>query len=429
MCIIITIILIVGIPLSAISFLLPLRNTAALINSALNKADIYLTHDMLKKISGGQRVYNGIPDIMTMNDGTEITTKEQFEIRKNEIIKLFEDNVYGHIPDDGYEVSYEIVEEGRYLDGKAIRRQVKIKVTTNKGSIEALMLMYLPVTDQAVGAIIGLNFLGNHTVSCDPAIIPSYNIRKTLKDINSERGIKGGRWPVEDILDKNLAVCTMYYGDWAEDDKKKYVERLISLFDDKNFGAISAWSFGLIRGVDYLIQDNDIDNAKIIDIGHSRLGKTALWAGANDTRISLVIANGSGNSGAALSRQNCGETVKYITTVFPYWFTEKYKEYGNNEENLPLDQHMLLSVIAPRKLYVGNAVSDLWADPIGSFNSLKMSLEAYKLFNLDTINNEVMPEAGNSIMSESTAFHLREGGHDITGNDWKFYLEFIEKYL
>jgi hypothetical protein len=173
-----------------------------------------------------------------------------------------------------------------------------------------------------------------------------------------------------------------------------------------------------MRGVDYLIEDSDIDNNRIADIGHSRLGKTSLWAGVNDERINLVIANGSGCTGAALSRDTRGETIKYITSTFPYWFIDKYKSFGWEEGTLPLDQHMLLAAIAPRKLYIGNAEDDLWADPQGSFNALMYAREAYSLYGIATIPySKSQPAVNTPLKSESISYHLRPGAHDINEVD------------
>ena len=363
-----------------------------------------------------------------MNNGEKVNSIAQFDLRKAEILELFEEYVYGKMPNNNYLTSFETVETGYNSEYNAIRQQIKITITTNKGSNEALMLMYIPVRDEPVNVIVGLNFLGNHTISNDPNIISSYGIKDT-DSVNKKRGIRNLRWPVESIISNGYALATMYYGDWAEDNHKTYQDRMIRLFDEKNFQSVSAWAFGLKCGIDYLVQDDRINSDRVASIGHSRLGKVSLWAGANDERISLVIANGSGNSGAALSRGNRGETVRYINYKFPHWFTDKYKQYNYRVNDLPLDQHMLLALIAPRQLYLGNANYDLWADPNGTLNSLNYAMEAYKLYEIHLVTEiPHQPMINEPKHSEYIGYHLREGGHNITPLDWQFYLDYMRKF-
>lgn len=196
--------------------------------------------------------------------------------------------------------------------------------------------------------MVGLNFNGNHTVLDDPAILPSYASEKDAAVLEEERGGKAERWAIEEAVARGYGVATIWCNDFAPDDAKAYSSRVISLFDEPEFKAVGAWAFGIMRGVDYLVQDADVDAARIADIGHSRLGKAAVWAGANDERIALVISNDSGNTGASLTRENRGETLKSINALFPHWFCTKYKEYGADAASLPVDQHLLLACIAPR---------------------------------------------------------------------------------
>jgi hypothetical protein len=382
----------------------------------------------------GERDYSTLPDILVMEDGTPVTTTEQFESRKAEILSLFEENVYGSFPKDGYTTSFEVVEEGEAMDGKAIRKQIKITVETEKGTSDALMLLYLPKSDDPVPVVIGLNSNGNHCVYDDNAILPSY----TTEDdgtIEENRGSKADRWCVETLIERGYGLATIYFEDFAPDDGDTYNTRVISLFDDENFRAIGAWAFGISRGIDYLEQDSAVDASKIADIGHSRLGKAAVWAGANDERISLVISNDSGNSGASLSRGNHGETVKSINAIFPYWFCDKYSTYGNNESELPVDQHELLACIAPRRVYVASAESDLWSDPQGAWNSLLFSREAYELYGLETISGSVgtdgwtQPETNTRVFSEAMAYHVRTGWHEMQPDDWENYLDYMDEYI
>lgn len=376
----------------------------------------------------GERDYATLPDPLIAADGTIVSTKEQFEKRKKEILSQFETTVYGKLPKEGFSTSFEILEAGEALGGMAFRKQVKITVATENGNSDALMLLYIPKREEKVPVVVGLNFRGNHTVLDDAAIIPSYALDTSKDEWTKKRGSCAYRWSIADCIARGYAVATVYSADFACDNKETYNNRVISLFDEPQFKAIGAWAFGLMRMADYLAQENCIDANHMAVIGHSRLGKAALWAGANDNRFGLVISNDSGNSGASLSRGNHGETVYTINLAFPHWFASGYAQYGKNENALPVDQNLLLATIAPRKLYVANAEEDLWSDPQGAFNSLQSAKKAFSLYGFDVLSEDY-PATGTAKVCRSMATHVRSGGHDITGEDWKFYLDYMDQYF
>lgn len=376
----------------------------------------------------GKRDYSTLPDPLTMADGSTVTTSTQFERRKEEILSLFETHVYGKYPKSGFATTFEVVEEGDAMDGNALRKQVKITVSTEKGSSDSLMLLYIPKRAEKVPVVLGLNFRGNHTVLRDSAILPSMAFDTSGKGWEDKRGSAAYRWNVEECIARGYAVATIYSADFAPDSKDTYHSRVISLFDEPEFKAIGAWAFGLMRGADYLMQDALIDPARMVVIGHSRLGKAAVWAGTNDTRFGMVISNDSGNSGASLSRGNHGETVYTINLAFPHWFASGYAAYGKNENALPVDQNLLLASIAPRKLYVASAEDDLWSDPQGAFNSLQSAKKAFALYGKEVIS-DTYPTVGTAEFSASLGIHVRSGGHDITAQDWKHYLNYMDKYM
>lgn len=404
--------------------ILPWQNVVA----ATSNAKVELSESMREFALSGERDYSTIPDPLVMANGTVVTTPEAFEVRKAEILALFEEHVYGTLPKEGFSATFEVVEEGVALNGTAIRKQVKITVTTDKGSSDALMLLYIPNQEAPTPVIIGLNSNGNHAALVDSAILPSYAFDTEDGTWEEKRGEKAYRWNIEDSIARGYAVATIYSGDFAPDSGDGYSSRVVSLFDEPDFKAVGAWAFGLMRAVDYMATDSAIDSDHIAVVGHSRLGKAAVWAGANDERMGLVISNDSGNTGASLSRGNHGETVKSINLAFPHWFGEKYKEYGSDLNTLPVDQNLLLAAIAPRQLYVASAEDDLWADPVGAFNSLQYAKSAFALYGFEVIGAEE-PAVDTAFFCESMGYHVRSGWHDMQAEDWAFYLDYMDQYF
>lgn len=423
--IILILVLLIGIIIMMHS-MLPWENLLA----ATSNLKMELTAEQKEFIEGEARDYSTLPNALVMADGTDVTTTEEFETRKTEILALFEENVYGPLPQEGFTTSFEVVEEGVALNGAAIRKQVKITVSTDKGSSDALMLLYVPNTDTPAPVIIGLNSNGNHAAIADENVLPSYSFDTEDGSWEEKRGEKAYRWNIEDSISRGYAVATIYSGDFAPDSGDGYATRVVSLFDEEEFKAVGAWSFGLMRAVDYMQEDTSIDAGHIAVVGHSRLGKAAVWAGANDTRIGMVISNDSGNSGASLSRSNRGETVYSINLAFPYWFCSKYAEYGNNENALPVDQNLLLASIAPRLLYVASAEDDMWSDPQGAWNSLMQATNAFALYGFKVIEySESQPEVDTAVWTESMGYHVRSGWHDMQADDWEFYLDYMDTYF
>ena len=301
------------------------------------------------------------------------------------------------------------------------------------------LLLYVPVdARKPVPVFLGLNFDGNQTVDADPGIrLGDVWVRgKRQPASGSSRGSAASEWQVEKILARGYALATAYYGDIEPDFAGGMTYGVRQLFfrpgqtqpatDD--WGAIGAWAWGLSRAAEYLKTDRDIDAQKIALMGHSRLGKTALWAGAQDTRFALVISNDSGEGGAALSRRNFGETIEHLNTAFPHWFCANYRKYNDHADQLPLDHHMLLALIAPRPLYVASAEQDQWADPRGEFLSAVAAGPVYELLGKQGLGTDQMPAVSHPIM-HTIGYHIRPGKHDVTAYDWDQYLAFADMHF
>ena len=385
-----------------------------------------------------------LPEILVSEDGTKITSKRQWKnSRRDEILSAFEVNMYGRLPEGEVEVQVQKIQEKEVLGGKALMKEVRMTFSRDEQKISMDILMFLPKSKKKVPLFVGLNFYGNHTIFDDPDItIPTSWSRNSdqfgitdNKPTEKSRGMRNSRWAVEKIVDRGYGLATIYYGD-IDPDKDDFSDGIHALFykpgQDKpakdEWGSVAAWAWGLSRAMDYFEQDNNIDEKKVALMGHSRLGKASLWAGAADERFAIVISNDSGCGGAALSRRRFGETVWRINNSFPHWFNDNFNDYSNNEDALPFDQHMLIALIAPRPVYVASAIDDRWADPKGEFLSAYYAGEAYSLFGLKGLSSNQMPEVDQPVHT-TIGYHVRTGGHDVKDFDWEAWMDFADRHF
>jgi hypothetical protein len=394
-----------------------------------------------------------LPDPLVMADGRKVATREDWiKERRPELIRIFEDQVYGKVPRPPQPFRPMIhirSEDKQALGGKAVRREITIAFTDKPDSPRLDLLLYLPkgsAPGRRVPAFLGLNFEGNHTVHSDPGIAlargwvpnnPTHGI-KDHRAAESARGASSSRWPVESVIARGYALVTAYYGDIDPDFDDGFQNGVHPVFYTAGqtrpaadqWGSIAAWAWGLSRALDALEAVSEIDAHQVVLLGHSRLGKAALWAGATDPRFAIVISNESGCGGAALCRRNFGETVLRINTSFPHWFCANFHQFNSQEDRLPVDQHELIALIAPRPVLICSAAEDLWADPKGEFLSALGASPVFKLLGTDGLAASVMPAPApdQSIMS-TIGYHYRPGKHDVTADDWNAFMNFADHHL
>ena len=383
-----------------------------------------------------------LPDPLVFRDGKPVRTSVEWQRRRQEILELFQENVFGRNPALRGKVQFEVFDTDRQaLGGKAIRKQVSVYLTAKgKDGPKEDVLIYLPTkTRKPVAMFLTLNFAGNQAVVKDPGVklATVWDAKTHLRQQATEesRG-KDTEFQIEKILARGYAFATICYQDIEPDFKGVYMNGIRPAFfkpgqtepapDD--WGAIGAWAYGLSRALDYLEHDRAVDAKRIAVMGHSRLGKTALWAGALDSRFAMVISNCSGEGGASLARRNYGETITNLVSAFPYWFDTNYQKYDGHADQLPVDAHELIALIAPRPVYVTGAEDDKWADPKGEFLACVAAGPVYKLLGGQDLGTDQMPPLNKPIM-HTIGFHIRDGGHAVTEFDWEQFLDFADMHF
>lgn len=384
-----------------------------------------------------------LPDPLRFEDGRPVTSKEDWQKRRAELLDLFANHVYGKTPVARpeamrFEHRTKVTD---FLDGKATLEEIRIHFSKAEDGpfLDLILIKPNQVPAGGVPTFLTLNFAGNHTLHPSPEIsltaswMRSNAIQKKEGQVVDDRATDKGRgsrisrWPVEKLIDAGTALASFYYGDIDPDFDDGFENGIHALFGKPKpdeWGSIGSWAWGASRAMDYLETDEAIDQKRVAVFGHSRLGKTALWAGAQDERFALVISNNSGCGGAALSRRRFGERVGRINTAFPHWFSDIFVQYNENEAALPVDQHQLITLIAPRMVYVASAVEDRWADPKGEFLSAKHAGPVYELLGKKGLGVEEQPEL-NSPVGDSVRYHIRSGKHDVTDYDWEQYIKAI----
>ena len=380
----------------------------------------------------------------------KITSPIEWEKQRKKILSLLQKEMFGWMPPRPDILKFQLLScKEDALENTAIRKEIRIICAMNNGMEKSFdLLLYIPKnTQKPVPVFLGLNGRGNHAatpekdvrITCEPVVNwDTHEMFATEKPDETTRGVQEEFWNFRNIIKRGYAAATLCISEIFYDSPEAFPESIYKLFipqkdlqgEMHDFGAIGAWAWGLSRALDCLENEEKVDAQKVILTGHSRLGKTALWAAAYDKRFAMVISNQSGCGGASLSRRIYGETIDYLLFWRSYWFCKNFQKYRNNEEALPFDQHFLLALAAPRILHVSSAENDRHSDPRGEYLATVAAGEVYKLYQCDTsaLDGKNMPPLGQNTGNE-ISYHIRKGDHDITCEDWAIYLDLADKYI
>jgi hypothetical protein len=373
---------------------------------------------MLQTTAHSQHINDKL-DPLTLSNGSRVTSEAVWmHERRPELLNLFRDNIYGRTPDQSdTHVSFEVrdVTPG-VMDGTATRKQVTIHYTGPRGKGSFDLLLFVPT----------------HVKKPVPTFLLACN-RQNRDILDPTRAVKSPFWPAEQIIARGYAAAAFYLTQVAPDEDDNFKRGVYTIYDGNrkpnSWGALAAWAWGCSRVMDYLQTDPDIDHHRVALVGHSRGGKTALWCGAQDERFAMVVSNESGLAGAAYTRNKQGEQIPHIIEHFPYWFCDNYKQYANAPDTLPVDQHELIALIAPRLVYVESAIEDTWSDPHAEFLSCVKASPVYELFNLKGLASDTFPNLEAPIHGGRIGYHVRRGTHDLTEYDWEQFMTFADIHM
>lgn len=361
-----------------------------------------------------------IPDVLANKDGSRVASIEKWRTeRRPELLDLFREYVYGREPlqrPDSLRFQAAVTE--RMMGGEALCKQVDITFEGEGGGGRIALTLFVPAK----------------AAKPAPAFLLLNNREPGLAD--PERRTVSGFWPAEQLVSRGYAAAVFQLSDVDPDHHDGFANGVHGIFDRKisprpgnAWGTIAAWAWGACRVMDYFESDPDVDAGRVAVVGHSRGGKTALWAGAVDERFAMVISNNSGSTGAALARGKVGERIRDINERFPHWFADNYKQFNDREEELPVDQHMLLALIAPRVLYVSSASEDEWADPASEFAALLAAEPVFRLYGSSGLGTERRPPADTPVHGDRLGYHIRTGKHDLTEADWRMFADLADQYM
>tara|TARA_B100000029_G_scaffold286421_1_gene280154 strand:- start:188 stop:1426 length:1239 start_codon:yes stop_codon:yes gene_type:complete len=368
-----------------------------------------------------------LPDPLTTAEGTAVTNAKQWKnIRRPQILSLFANFIYGTVPTppDPIQQSYQIIKEDKsFLDNKATKLDISIRFKNRKGTAQTHIIVFIPnQIEKPAPAFMMMSF--------DNPRGSSFQLS------NSRKGHLRNGVPLVKLIDNGYGYISVYHGDLIGHNEVSFGKGIHKLFfrDGQSFpkahewGVLGANAWTGMRALDYLETNDRIDAKRIAIMGHSKMGKATLWAAAQDERFALAISAQSGCGGAALWRRKFGETMLKLNR-FPHWLCINARKFNEREDDLPVDQHMLLSLIAPRPVYVASGTADTWADPHGEFQSAKHAGPVYRLLGKKPLSTTKIPSPNQPLLNGDIGYHLRTGGHSVAPYDWEQFIRFANNHL
>lgn len=366
-----------------------------------------------------------LPPLLVTAEGKPVTTAEEWmNVRRPQILALFSNLVYGCVPEPEIPVQTDfkvVTTDSKFFSGKCTRKDVRIRFKNRRGGTEMLFLVFVP----------------NGLSEPAPALLV-HSFEDTRSGGFAERPDEPHRlrngWPLDGLLGRGYGLVVVYQQDLVGHNEVEFQKGIHRLFyrsgqsfpKANEWGVLSTVAWGGMRAMDYLETDGDVDQTRVAVMGHSKMGKAALWTAAQDARFALAVSAQSGCAGAALWRRKSGETLEKMVTRFPYWLCRNAWKFVGREDDLPVDQHMLLACIAPRPVYVYSGVEDRWADPGGEYLSAFYASEVYRLLGKTGLTSETPPPVGNAIIKSDVGYHIREGGHSVDSYDWDRIMDFMD---
>jgi (4-O-methyl)-D-glucuronate---lignin esterase len=355
-----------------------------------------------------------LPDPLVMQDGRRVRDAKTWTERRREIIRAYERDIYGRFPARTPDVKWQLVEtDPAAHSGAAIRKRIVGRIGTAANAPEMNLVVYTPTqSKRPVPLILLLNFGGGgKPVPQDPPV-------------------------AADILARGWGYATIIYQEIQPDRINTFDQGVIgvTLAGERQpaadeWGTIGAWAWGVSRVLDYLATDASVDAKQVGLFGHSRLGKTALWASALDERIAAVYSSCSGEMGAALARRDWGETVDDMVQNFPYWFAGNFQQWAGRWNEMPVDAHLLIALSAPRPVFVTGGTADQWADPVGMFQAVVAAGPVYRLLGKKDVGATALPPLDTPLVNGDLGWHYHTGAHSATPADWTAFLEFFGKHV
>jgi len=381
-----------------------------------------------------------VPAALTMADGrSAIGSPDAWQTaRRPEVAGLFQRFVYGRLPPAAPVVVAPAADPVPLADGPGTLHQLAVDTHAHGRPLRLDVALFLPEGIERPPVLLGMNFSGNHAASADPRVRlnprwvrPRYaGVTPDGHATDAGRGALAYRWPIRLALDHGHAVATLYYGDVDPDrpdpDGSAFRGPHVPPGPD-NAGSVMAWAWGLMRALDALAGRPDVDPGRVWVHGFSRLGKASLVAAAFDERFAGCVSLGSGCGGSALFRHKRGERIVDLNRNFPHWFCDAFKRFDGREEELPVDQHLLMALVAPRPLLVGSASLDDWADPTNEFYAAKLAAPVYRLLGHDVDLPDVPPPVGPTVGGR-VGYFCRPGPHDVVEADWRAMLAFTTRW-